>query len=46
MFLQARRGGAAGKRFFKRLLRRHGGVPRKIVTDKLQLWSYSPRANA
>jgi putative transposase len=27
---------AAAKRFFRRLLRSHGGVPRKIVTDKLR----------
>ncbi|MGV0034032.1 MAG: DDE-type integrase/transposase/recombinase [Candidatus Azotimanducaceae bacterium WSBS_2022_MAG_OTU7] len=26
---------AAAKRFFKRLLRSHGGEPRKTVTDKL-----------
>ena len=36
VFLQARRDGAAVKRFFKRLLRSHGGEPRKIVTDKLR----------
>ena len=30
-----RRDGAAAKRFFRRLLRSHGGEPRKIVTDKL-----------
>ena len=35
VFLQAKRDGAAAKRFFKRLLRNHGGEPRKIVTDKL-----------
>ena len=35
VYLQARRDGAAGKRFFKRLLRSHRGEPRKIVTDKL-----------
>ena len=35
VFLQARRDGAAAKRFFRRLLRNHGGEPRKIVTDKL-----------
>ena len=33
VFLQARRDGAAAKRFFKRLLRSHGSEPRKIVTD-------------
>ena len=36
MYLQDRRDGAADKRFFKRLLRSHGGEPRKIVTDKLR----------
>ena len=36
VFLQARRDGAAAKRFFKRRLRNHGGDPRKIVTDKLR----------
>ena len=36
VYLQAKRGGAAAKRFFKRLLRSHGGEPRKIVTDKLR----------
>ena len=36
VYLQARRDGAAAKRFFKRLLRNHGGEPRKIVTDKLR----------
>ena len=38
VYLQAKRDGAAAKRFFKRLLRNHGAEPRKIVTDKL--WSY------
>ena len=36
VYLQARRGGAAAKRFFKRLVRCHQGEPRKIVTDKLR----------
>jgi putative transposase len=35
VFLQAKRNGAAAKRFLKRLMRNHGGEPRKIVTDKL-----------
>ena len=35
VYLHAKRDGAAAKRFFKRLLRSHGGEPRKIVTDKL-----------
>ena len=33
VYLQAKRDGAAAKRFFKRLLRSHGGEPRKIVTE-------------
>jgi putative transposase len=40
VYLQAKRDGAAAKRFFKRffkrLLRSHSGEPRKIVTDKLR----------
>ena len=35
VYLQAKRDGIAAKRFFKRLLRRHGGEPRKRVTDKM-----------
>ncbi len=35
VFLQARRDGKAATRFFKRLLKTHGGEPRKMVTDKL-----------
>ena len=35
VFLQDRRAGRAAKRFFSRLIRRHGGEPRKIVTDQL-----------
>ncbi len=36
VYLQARRDGAAAKRYFKRLLRSHGPEPRKIVTEKLR----------
>jgi putative transposase len=43
VFLQARRDGAAAKRFFKRLLRSHGGEPRKIVTDKLRSYGVARR---
>ena len=43
VFLQARRDGAAAKRFFKRLLRSHGGEPRKIVTDKLRSYGVGHR---
>ncbi len=43
VFLQARRDGAAAKRFFKRLLRSHCGEPRKIVTDKLRSYGVAHR---
>ena len=43
VFLQARRDGPAAKRFFKRLLRSHGGEPRKIVTDKLRSYGVAHR---
>ena len=43
VFLQARRDGAAAKRFFKRLLRSHGSEPRKIVTDKLRSYGVAYR---
>ena len=36
VFLRIRRDGASAKRFFRRLLRSHGGEPRKIVADKLR----------
>ena len=43
VYLQAKRDGAAAKRFFKRLLWNHGGAPRKIVTDKLRSYSVAHR---
>ena len=43
VFLQSRRDGAAAKRFFKRLLRGHGGAPREIVTDKLRSYGVAQR---
>mgnify|MGYP003111738178 CR=1 FL=1 len=43
VFLQARRNGAAARRFFKRILRSHGGEPRKIVTDKLGSYGVARR---
>ena len=43
VFLQARRDGAAAKRFFIRLIRSHGGEPRKIVTDKLRSYGVAHR---
>ncbi len=41
--LQARRDGKSAKRFFRRLLRNHGGEPRKIITDKLRSYSVAHR---
>ena len=43
VYLQARRDGAAAKRFFKLLLRSHGGEPRQIVTDKLRSYPVAHR---
>ena len=43
VYLQAKRDGAAATRFFKRLLRSHGGEPRKIVTDKLRSYGVAHR---
>jgi len=43
VFLQTKRDGATAKRFFKRLLRNHGGEPRKIVTDKLRSYCVARR---
>jgi putative transposase len=43
VYLQARRHGAAAKRFFKRLLGSYGGEPRKIVTDKLRSYPVAHR---
>ena len=43
VYLQAKRDGAAAKRFFKRLLSSHGSEPRKIVTDKLRSYGVAHR---
>ncbi len=43
VYLQARRDGAAAKRFFKRLMRSYGGEPRNIVTDKLRSYGVAHR---
>ena len=43
VYLQAKRDGAAGKRFLKQLLRSHGTEPRKIVTDKLRSYVVAHR---
>ena len=41
--LQTKRDGAAAKRFFNRLLRSHGGEPRKIMTDQLRSYGVAHR---
>jgi putative transposase len=43
VFLQKRRDGKAAKRFFKGLLRKHKGEPKKIVTDKLRSYGLAHR---
>ena len=43
VYLQAKRNGAAAKRFFRRLIRNNGGEPRKIVTDKLRSYGVAHR---
>ena len=43
VYLQAKRDGAAAKRFFKRLLRSHGDEPRKLVADKLCSYGFVHR---
>ena len=41
--IQAKRDGAAAKLCFRRLLRKHGDEPRKIVTDKLRSYGVAHR---
>jgi putative transposase len=43
VFLQKRRDGKAAKRFLERLMRRHKGEPRRIVTDKLRSYGAAHR---
>ena len=43
VYLQAKRDGAAAKRFFRRLLRSHSGEPGKTVTDKLHSYGVAHR---
>ena len=43
VYLQTKWDGVAAKRFFGRLLRSHGGEPRKIVTDKLRRYGVAHR---
>jgi putative transposase len=43
VYLQAKRDGAAAKRFFRRLMRSHGGEPRKVMTDKLRSYGVAHR---
>ena len=43
VYLQAKRDGAAAKRFFRRLLRPYGTEPGKIVTDELRSYPVAHR---
>ncbi len=43
IFAQNRRNKAAARRFFRRLLKKTGAVPRVIVTDKLRSYSATHR---
>ncbi|MFT6310260.1 MAG: putative transposase [Porticoccus sp.] len=43
VYLQSKRNGATAKRFFKRILKRHGDEPRNIVTDKLRSYGVAHR---
>ena len=43
VYLQAKRDGAAAKRFFRRLLKSSGSEPRRIVTDKLRSYPVAHR---
>ena len=43
VYIQSRRDGAAARLFFKRLLRKSGGQPRTIVTDKLASYPVAQR---
>ena len=43
VYLQTKRDGASAKLFLKRLLRCHGGEPRKIVTEKLGSYGVARR---
>ena len=43
VFLQQRRDAQAAKRFFGRLLKKHQGEPREIVTDKLRSYGVAHR---
>ena len=43
VFLQKKRSANAAKRFFKRMVKKHKGEPRKIVTDKLRSYGVAHR---
>jgi putative transposase len=43
VYLQSKRNGATAKLFFKRILKRHGGEPKNIVTDKLRSYGVAHR---
>tara|TARA_R110002074_G_scaffold317274_1_gene487754 strand:+ start:649 stop:1038 length:390 start_codon:yes stop_codon:yes gene_type:complete len=44
VFLQDRRDSKAARRFFKRLLQKHHGEPRQVITDKLRSYGVAHRA--
>ena len=44
IFVQKKRDDRAAKKFFRRLVKRNGGTPRVLVTDKLRCRSYPPAA--
>jgi putative transposase len=43
IYLQSRRNGTTAKRFFKRILKRHGDEPRNIFTNKLRSYGVAHR---
>ena len=43
VYVQGRRDAKAAKRFFRRLIRRHGQAPWKVVTDKLDSYGVAHR---
>ena len=43
VYIQKKRDGAAARRFFKRILQKPKGAPRKITTDKLRSYGFAHR---
>jgi len=43
VYRQPKRDAVAAKQFFRKLLRSHGGEPRKVVTDKLRSYGVAHR---